>query len=112
MLAPGAFRLLARGYAIRRMPTVTDIRHANLLRLLEEFDDKVGKFAEQVERDPSQISQLKHRHRHSASDKTRDIGDDLARWIELKTAASRSAGWGAMLSAIRDCEDARKRGTG
>lgn len=63
--------------------TISGIRHANLLALIEAAGG-VGPFSERVERSYSQISQLKNRSRHSTTGQPREIGDDIARHIEAK----------------------------
>lgn len=82
MLAPREFQSLACGFPILAMPTIADIRHANLLLLIGDGHGAVKRFATKIDRDPSQVSQLKTRAKHSKSGEPRDIGDDIARHIE------------------------------
>lgn len=72
------------------MKTISEIRHANLLNLIEEAGG-VSRLAEKVDRSHSQISQLKNRSRHSKSGEPREMGDDMARHIEQKFALR--TGW-------------------
>lgn len=66
---------------MRNMKTCSEIRHANLLALI----DKAGSIqavAEKLGKDHAQISQLKTQAKHSKTGKPRLIGDDIARLIE------------------------------
>jgi hypothetical protein len=72
------------------MKTISEIRHANLLNLIQEAGG-VSRLAEKVDRSHSQISQLKNRSRHSKSGEPREMGDDIARHIEQKCALR--TGW-------------------
>jgi len=90
MEALGEFHFVAGGSAMQVMPTVTDIRHVNLLALIDHFGS-IQALANVLDRSHSQISQLKTRSAHSTSSKPRAIGDDLARWIELRCNLPR--GW-------------------
>ena len=58
MLAPREFQSLACGFPIWAMPTIADIRHANLLLLIGEEHGAVKRFALKIDREPSQVSQL------------------------------------------------------
>lgn len=80
--------------------TIDDIRHANLLMLLQEVaassapGDRRGVIARMADltgRSPSQISQLKTRARHSRTGEPRKIGPDVARAFER--AMGKPAGW-------------------
>jgi hypothetical protein len=75
---------------MRQVPTISEIRHANLLLLIARAGG-VGAFAEQIERSQSQVSQIKVRSPHSSTGEPRDIGDDLARHIETKLTLN--VGW-------------------
>lgn len=85
MLAPGACQLLAGGYAIPAVSTIDEIRHRNLLDLIERHQPpKIQNFANAIGRSHSQVSQIKTRARHSSGKGPRKIGDDLARDIERR----------------------------
>jgi len=63
--------------------TIDDIRHTNLLALLERYPaPRIQNFANAIGRSPSQVSQIKTRARHSSGKGQRKIGDELARDIE------------------------------
>lgn len=70
--------------------TVTDIRHANLLRLIA-VAGSVQALATSIGRSHSQVSQLKNKSPHSKSGRPREIGDDMARHIE--EARNLPTGW-------------------
>lgn len=82
MLAPREFHSLACGFPILAMPTIAEIRHANLLLLIGEGHGAVKRFAQRIEREPSQISQLTTQAAHSKSGLPRGVGDKMARHIE------------------------------
>lgn len=82
MLARSEFQSLAYGFPIVAMPTIAQIRHANLLLLIGDGHGAVKRFAQRIDRDPSQVSQLKSRSKHSKSGDPREMGDDMARHIE------------------------------
>lgn len=63
------------------MKTSSEIRHANLLTLIEEAGS-IQAVAEKLGKDHAQISQLKTQAKHSKTGKPRLIGDDIARLIE------------------------------
>jgi hypothetical protein len=63
------------------MKTSSEIRHANLLTLIEEAGS-IQAVAERLGKDHAQISQLKTQAKHSKTGKPRLIGDDIARLIE------------------------------
>ena len=65
------------------MSTIRDIRHANLLLLIEQAGSTQA-LADQLEKSHSQISQLRNQSVHSGTGKPRTVGDDLAREIEQK----------------------------
>lgn len=82
LLAPSEFSIAAGGYEISSMDsTVDEVRHANLLRLLEQYPT-IQAFADAIDRPHSQVSQLKNRNRHSTTGAPRAIGGDIARHIE------------------------------
>jgi hypothetical protein len=100
--------------------TIDDIRHANLLLLLEEVaasttpGDRrgvVARLADLSGRSPSQISQLKTRAIHSRTGAPRNIGPDVARAFER--AMNKPAGWMdvAHKSAGREQKDMQLGGT-
>jgi len=91
MLAPREFHSLAAGFPISAMPTIAEIRHANLLLLVGEGHGAVKRFAARIERDPSQISQLTTQAAHSKSGQPRGMGDKMARHIE--TMLKLTPGW-------------------
>lgn len=64
------------------MRTIADIRHTNLLALLNRYST-LQAFADAVERSSAQISQQKYRSGRS-SGPPRTMGDELARHIEAK----------------------------
>lgn len=90
MLAHGQFQWIARGFPIAGMMTVRQIRHANLLLLINAAGS-IQAFADKVERSHSQISQLHKQMLHSTTGKPRTVGDDLAREIEVKLG--KPVGW-------------------
>lgn len=90
MLAPGQFHCLAFGYAMGAVETIEDIRHANLLQLIEEMGG-IQPLAVAIARSHSQVSQLKIRAKHSTTGKQRNIGSPLARWIEAQVG--KPVGW-------------------
>ena len=64
------------------MKTIADIRHENLLKLIDECGS-VTKFAAATGKSYAQISQLKNRSLNSTGKgKPRSVGDDLAREFE------------------------------
>lgn len=63
------------------METIGDIRHANLTDLVARADGP-GKFAELIQREPSQVSQWLNRSPDSKTGRPRQIGDVSARHIE------------------------------
>lgn len=63
------------------MKTCSEIRHANLLALIEQAGS-IQAVAERLGKDHAQISQLKTQAKHSKTGKPRLIGDDIARLIE------------------------------
>lgn len=63
------------------MQTCSEIRHANLLALIEKAGS-IQAVAEKLGKDHAQISQLKTQAKHSKTGKPRLIGDDIARLIE------------------------------
>lgn len=84
MLAPSEFHFLACGSQMTPMPTIADIRHANLLLLIGNERGGITRLAAKIERSHAQISQLKNRNKHSKSGEPREMGDDVARHIEAK----------------------------
>ncbi|WP_434779344.1 LexA family protein [Neisseria sp. Ec49-e6-T10] len=73
------------------MKTIADIRHSNLLKLIDEYKS-VTHFANHMGKSYAQISQLKNRSLNSTGKgKPRSVGDDLAREIEQKTG--KPYGW-------------------
>ncbi|GKS96927.1 hypothetical protein [Acidovorax sp. SUPP2825] len=65
------------------MKTSSEIRHENLLRIIESVGS-LQVVADKLEKSHAQISQLKTQAKHSTSGKPRVIGDDIARLIEEK----------------------------
>lgn len=65
-----------------RVRTIEEIRHGNLLKLIGRFKT-LQAFADAVERNQSQISQLKNRTPHSKSGARRNVDSELARHIEV-----------------------------
>lgn len=63
--------------------TIHDIRHANLVTLVERFGT-LQALAEKVGTSHSQLSQYFHRTKHSATGKQRQVGEDFARLLEVK----------------------------
>lgn len=90
MRASGQFATTRRTSAIRWMDTVQDVRHANLLLLIAEFGS-IQALADCIERSHSHVSQMKNRSKHSNSGQPREIGDAMARHIEVKT--KKGKGW-------------------
>lgn len=73
------------------MKTIADIRHENLLKLIDECGS-VTKFAAATGKSYAQISQLKNRSLNSTGKgKPRSVGDDLAR--EFEKIAGKPIGW-------------------
>lgn len=73
------------------MKTIADIRHENLLKLIDEYGS-VTKFAAAAGKSYAQISQLKNRSLNSTGKgKPRSVGDDLAR--EFESAFDKPHGW-------------------
>ena len=72
------------------MKTVGEIRHGNLLLLLEEFQS-AETLAELVDSSPIYISQLRNKAPDSKTKKPRQIGDDMAR--KLETKCGKEVGW-------------------
>lgn len=96
MLAHGQFQSPMVPLAIAAVQTIEDIRHANLLRLLQELGGgnargQIAKLADLTGRSHSQISQLKNRSAHSGSGKPRNIGPEMAR--EIEAACGKPRGW-------------------
>mgnify|MGYP000476380057 CR=1 FL=1 len=79
--SPGRISFCSRPLSNAPVQTISGIRHANLLRLIEACGG-VSHFAERIDRAYSQVSQLKNRSKHSRSGMPREIGDDMARHIE------------------------------
>lgn len=80
------------------MNTIEEIRHANLLLILQELGNAPGGergaiqvLATRMGRQHSQISQLKTRAVHSKTGKPRNIGPSVARAIE--EASGKERGW-------------------
>ncbi len=72
------------------MPTISEIRHANLLRLIADHGS-IQAFADAIDRSHSQVSQLKNRSKHSKTQMPREVGDDFARHVEDRLRLPR--GW-------------------
>lgn len=72
------------------MSTIHEVRHDNLLMLIEQLGT-VRAFADLVERPPSQISSLKVRTINKSTGRPRFLGDDLAREFEEKLG--KPPGW-------------------
>lgn len=70
------------------MRTIEEIRHANLLLVLDELAATAGergavqRLADRMQRSHSQVSQLKTKATHSKTGKPRNIGSAIARQIE------------------------------
>jgi len=62
--------------------TISQTRHANLLLLIARAGG-ITAFSNKIDCSHSQVSQLKNRSKHSISGQPREIGDDVARHIEL-----------------------------
>lgn len=88
------------------MTTAREIRHANLLRLIEEFGS-IQALADRLGKSHSQISQLRNQVVHSTTGKQRVVGDKLAREIEQKLG--RPEGW---MDQLHRVESVRKVGDG
>lgn len=65
------------------MKTCSEIRHANLLKVIEDAGS-LQEVADRLDKSHAQISQLKTQAKHSNSGKPRVIGDEMARLIEKK----------------------------
>jgi hypothetical protein len=78
------------------MPTITAIRHSNLLLLIKEFGT-IQALADKIGKSHSQLSQLRNQVVHSTTGKQRVVGDKLAREIEQKLG--RPEGWMDQLHA-------------
>lgn len=72
------------------MKTVAEIRHDNLLLLLDEIGTAEA-LATLVESSPIYISQLRHKAVDSKTKKPRQIGDALAR--KLESRCGKEVGW-------------------
>lgn len=72
------------------MPTIEEIRHANLLALIKEAGT-IQALADKVGRSHSQLSQLKNQTKHSTTGARRTVGRDLARELEAK--CGKPDGW-------------------
>ena len=70
--------------------TIADIRHDNLLELIEEFGSAEA-LAEAADTSPVYLSQLRNKAPDSKTGKPRQIGDPLAR--KLEAAACKPVGW-------------------
>lgn len=70
--------------------TIADIRHDNLLELIEEFGSAEA-LAEAADTSPVYLSQLRNKAPDSKTGKPRQIGDPLAR--KLEGAAGKPEGW-------------------
>jgi hypothetical protein len=90
MEAPGEFHLAALGYQIAGVRTIQEIRHANLMSLIEQAGS-IQAFANAIDRSHSQVSQLKNRSKHSKSGQPRAIERELASHIEQQLGLD--AGW-------------------
>lgn len=73
-----------------RMKTIDEIHRERLALLKAEFGG-VGKLAEQLGKNPSQISQWLNASAHSETGKGRGISDDMCRFVEEKCGKPR--GW-------------------
>lgn len=72
------------------MKTCKEIRHENLLFLINRFDT-IQALADKLGKSHAQVSQLKNKSTNSATGKVRGIGDEQAREIELKLGLE--VGW-------------------
>lgn len=72
------------------MNTIADIRHENLLTLIEELGTQDA-IAAAVETSPVYISQIVNRYPDSKTGKPRQIGDQLARKLEQR--CNKPTGW-------------------
>ncbi|WP_294261548.1 hypothetical protein [uncultured Comamonas sp.] len=68
---------------MQKMKTCSEIRHENLLKVIEEAGS-LQVVADRLDKSHAQISQLKTQAKHSGTGKPRVIGDDMARLIEEK----------------------------
>lgn len=66
-----------------RMKTCKEIRHQNLLTLIEK-SGTIQAFADKLGKSHAQISQIKNKSANSSTGKVRGIGDEQAREIEKK----------------------------
>lgn len=82
MLARSEFHSLAFGFPMLAMPTIAEIRYANLMLLIGTQHGAIKRFAALIDRDPSHVSQWVSRSKHSTSGRPRGIGDKIARHIE------------------------------
>lgn len=73
-----------------RMKTIDEIHRERLAILRHEFGG-VGKLAEQIEKQPSQVSQWLNASAHSGTGKGRGVSDDMCRYIEEK--CGKPIGW-------------------
>jgi len=88
-IASRSFQLVSLKLSNADMQTVSDIRHANLLLLVEQAGTARA-LADLLDRSQAQISQLVTRAPYP-SGKPRAVGDELARDIEKKLG--KTAGW-------------------
>lgn len=72
------------------MNTIAEIRHANLLALIDELGTQDA-IAAAVETSPVYISQIVNRYPDSKTGKPRQIGDQLAR--KLERCCNKPTGW-------------------
>lgn len=84
MLAPGQFHQIARGYLMRAMKTVEEVRLDRLAWVMRERGYNIQALADAIQRSHSQVSQLLSRAKHSTTGRPRTIGRDLARDMEAK----------------------------
>jgi hypothetical protein len=96
MLALRQFPPARRRDAIENVRPIEDIRHANLLLVLDELGggnprNSLAKLAELTGKSHSQLSQLKIRAAHSKTGNPRTIGPKMARDIEA--AVHKPRGW-------------------
>lgn len=66
-----------------RMKTSKEIRHENLLLLISRYKT-IQALADRLGKSHAQVSQLKNKSANTSTGKTRGIGDEQAREIELK----------------------------
>lgn len=83
MIAACALPSQALCLQTRRVKTIEEIRHENLLAVLERFGT-LQAFADKIGRAHSQISQLKNRSVSTSSKKPRNLDTKIARLIEEK----------------------------